>query len=222
MPIHDWSRVEAGIFHDFHHAWIEEIKRALNSGLLPEDYYALAEQFAGESRPDVLSVQTSAQNAPHGNGQRVSSVVAVRQVTGDKVVAVVEIVCPGNKAGCNAFQESVDKSVDLLHKRMHLLILDLLPPAQRDPQGIHGAIWEELSGEEYVAPPDKPLTLAAYESAPPLRAYVEPAAVGDTLAHMPLFLQPEAYVLVPLEAAYEAAWRAVPRRWQRVLEAQSS
>ena len=28
MPIHDWSRVDAGIFHDFHHAWIEQIKRA--------------------------------------------------------------------------------------------------------------------------------------------------------------------------------------------------
>jgi hypothetical protein len=23
MPIHDWTRVDAGIFHDFHHAWIE-------------------------------------------------------------------------------------------------------------------------------------------------------------------------------------------------------
>src|SRR5438309_561880 len=21
MPIHDWTRVEAGIFHDFHHSW---------------------------------------------------------------------------------------------------------------------------------------------------------------------------------------------------------
>jgi hypothetical protein len=27
MPIHDWSRVDAGIFHDFHHAWIEQLKR---------------------------------------------------------------------------------------------------------------------------------------------------------------------------------------------------
>ena len=24
MPIHDWSKVDAGIFHHFHHAWIEE------------------------------------------------------------------------------------------------------------------------------------------------------------------------------------------------------
>ena len=57
MPVHDWSRVDAGIFHDFHHSWIEEIKRALNGGLLPPDYYALAEQFAGAFGPDVLTLQ---------------------------------------------------------------------------------------------------------------------------------------------------------------------
>src|SRR5438034_6226930 len=59
MPMHDWSRVDAGIFHDFHHAWIEEIKRVLNAGLLPEDYYALAEQHAAGFGPDVLTLQGS-------------------------------------------------------------------------------------------------------------------------------------------------------------------
>jgi len=38
MGTHDWTRVASGIFHDFHHEWISEIKRALNRGLLPEDY----------------------------------------------------------------------------------------------------------------------------------------------------------------------------------------
>ena len=57
MPIHDWTRVEAGIFHDFHHAWIEEVKRALNAGVLPDDYYALAEQHAAGFGPDVLTLQ---------------------------------------------------------------------------------------------------------------------------------------------------------------------
>jgi hypothetical protein len=57
MPVHDWTRVALGVFHDFHHAWIEEIKRALNAGLLPDDYYALAEQFAGGIGPDVLTLQ---------------------------------------------------------------------------------------------------------------------------------------------------------------------
>ncbi len=32
MPMHDWTRVDAGIYHDFHHEWISEIKRALNRG----------------------------------------------------------------------------------------------------------------------------------------------------------------------------------------------
>src|ERR687884_439463 len=30
MPVHDWTRVDAGIFHHFHHAWIAEISSALN------------------------------------------------------------------------------------------------------------------------------------------------------------------------------------------------
>ena len=30
MPIHDWSRVDAGVFHDFHLAWVVEIANALN------------------------------------------------------------------------------------------------------------------------------------------------------------------------------------------------
>jgi hypothetical protein len=57
MPVHDWTRVTAGIFHDFHHEWISAIKRALNSGLLPPGYYALAEQIAGGMGPDVLTLE---------------------------------------------------------------------------------------------------------------------------------------------------------------------
>ena len=28
MPMHDWTRVDAGIYHAFHHEWISEIHRA--------------------------------------------------------------------------------------------------------------------------------------------------------------------------------------------------
>jgi hypothetical protein len=34
MPIHDWTRVGAGTFHDFHTTWIVELARAFNAGLL--------------------------------------------------------------------------------------------------------------------------------------------------------------------------------------------
>src|ERR1700751_5613393 len=56
MPVHDWGRVEAGIFHAFHHDWITEMARALNRGLLPGEYYALPEQFAAGFGPDVLTL----------------------------------------------------------------------------------------------------------------------------------------------------------------------
>ena len=39
---------------------------------------------------------------------------------------------------------------------------------------------------------------------------------------MPLFLLPDEYVLVPLEATYQAAWEAVPAFWRTVLTNSSS
>src|SRR5262245_53148047 len=58
MPAHDWTKVPAGIFHHFHLEWIASTAHALNHGLLPEDYYALAEQYAGVFGPDVLTLKS--------------------------------------------------------------------------------------------------------------------------------------------------------------------
>src|SRR5947209_5168727 len=58
MPVHDWSRVGDGTFHDFHYSWVLEIKRTLKRGLLPPGYYVMAEQFGGDlGAPDVLTLQ---------------------------------------------------------------------------------------------------------------------------------------------------------------------
>src|SRR5437899_7351530 len=64
MPVHDWTRVDAGIFHDFHLGWLAELRRALNGGLLPPDYYALAEQIAGGLGPDVITLQSPTNGTP--------------------------------------------------------------------------------------------------------------------------------------------------------------
>ena len=53
MPIHDWTRLEAGDFHDFHQCWVVAIRNALNGGLLPPEYMAMAEQITG--RPSRMS-----------------------------------------------------------------------------------------------------------------------------------------------------------------------
>ncbi len=33
MPVHDWTRVDDGIFHAFHLAWLSELQKALNAGV---------------------------------------------------------------------------------------------------------------------------------------------------------------------------------------------
>jgi len=67
-------------------------------------------------------------------------------------------------------------------------------------------------------PPDRRLTLAAYIGGPCPEAFVEPATVGAALPQMPLFLTPDEYILVPLEATYQSAWEAVPAFWRNVLD----
>jgi hypothetical protein len=62
------------------------------------------------------------------------------------------------------------------------------------------------------------LTLVAYECGLTTRAYIELLAVGKALPDMPLFLEPNGCIMVPLEATYEAAFAVMPRRWRTVLE----
>ena len=47
MPIHDWTRVPSGLFHDFHQRWTAEISNTLNRGIMPAGYYAYVEQRVG-------------------------------------------------------------------------------------------------------------------------------------------------------------------------------
>lgn len=90
-------------------------------------------------------------------------------------------------------------------------------PSTGAPEGIHAAIWSELADDPFRLPGEQRLTMVSYSAGDLKRALIEPVAVGDTLPEMPLFLEPERYVLVPLEATYQAAFEAVPQRWREVL-----
>jgi hypothetical protein len=248
MPIHDWPRVDAGVFHAFHLAWIAQLQTTLNSGRLPPDYYALGEQIVGGIGPDVLTLQATTQtNGPADSSPTPGTVavavappnvqltvrgeleqytrrqrtLVIRHVSGHRVVAVVEILSPGNKASRYAFDSFLNKAVAALTQGIHLLLIDLFPPGPRDPQGIHGALWEELMGQAHDQPAGRPLTLAAYPAGM-FTAYVEPTAVGDPLIDMPLFLAPGHYINVPLEATYQASYAGVPRFYRDLLEAPSN
>jgi hypothetical protein len=55
MPIHDWTRVRPNRFHDFHQSWTIAIRNAVNAGLLAPSHFAMVEQQAGGSEPDVIT-----------------------------------------------------------------------------------------------------------------------------------------------------------------------
>jgi hypothetical protein len=244
MPVHDWTRVDAGIFHSFHGAWIAELTKVLNSGMLPDPYYALGEQVAGGIGPDVLTL-SAPQTGGNGSGigpagatavatmaPKVSLVVraeideyalkqrtlVIRHSSNHRIVALLEIVSPGNKSNRHAVRALLDKVAAALALGIHLLVVDLFPPGPRDPHGIHGLIWDRLTGDPHEQPADRPLTLAAYTAGPVKTAYVEPVRVGQVLPDMPLFLTGEEYVNVPLETTYQAAWAGVPRWYRDILE----
>lgn len=241
MPIHDWTRVDAGLFHAFHQRWISALCDALNTGGLPPDYFALAEQRIRGPILDVLTLKLSAgaaePNQGHG-GMAVATApprahlvfrneaevyagkadrITVRHRHGD-VVAIVEIVSPGNKSSRSEFRSFVEKTVELIRGGIHLLVIDLFPPGPRDPHGIHKAIWDEFEDKDFEPPAGKPLVVAAYDAGPMRTGYVEPVGVGDMLPDMPLFLKPEVYVPAPLEATYQTTWNVFPAALKGLLE----
>jgi hypothetical protein len=247
MSVHDWTLVEAGIFHNFHTIWIAETYNALNGGLLPSGYYALVEQHAGRSIADLLTLHASPVRRdplpplPDTGGTAVAEApprvrrrqtidpevlarrrsLAIRHVRGHRLIALLEIVSPANKDRARHVEDFVAKVADALEAGVHVLVVDFLPPGPHDPQGMHGVILQRLeqSDEPYDLPSEAPLTLASYEAAGVrVEVYLEHLAVGAVLPDMPLFLRPDRYVNVPLEATYAAAYRGMPAFWRDVLE----
>jgi hypothetical protein len=147
--------------------------------------------------------------------------ITIRHSSNDRVVGLVEIVSPGNKASAHAVRSFVSKASQFLVTGIHLLILDLFPPGPRDPEGLHPLIWEELTGDaRFELPDDTRLTMASYAAGTVQQAFIEPAAVHGRLPEMPVFIGPERYVPLDLEPTYEAAFAAVPERWRAVLRAE--
>ena len=245
MPVHDWTRVNAGVFHDFHYSWVLEIKRVLKRDLLPPEYYVMAEQVGGDvGTPDVLTLQTSdspqEQNGPltgtstltesppitqaratiqldtYARRQRT---LVVRHTSNDRIVAMLEVLSPGNKSSRHAMRTLLDKAVAAMYSGIHLLLIDVHPPSPRDPHGIHGAMMAEIGTEEYLLENDQLRTAVASIGGPVVEALVNHFCIDDPLPEMPLFLTCENYVRVPLEQTYLAAWEDVPQRYQQQLQA---
>ena len=241
MPVHDWTKVQAGVFHNFHFLWTATLANRLNSGLLPAGFFAMAEQVVGGPEADVLTLQTRLQPEPDVGAAAVAPppqatfIIPAAPENARKarriaihhslchVVALIEIVSPGNKDSKHAVRAFVARAVDVIRQGVNLLIVDLFPPGTRDPQGLHQTIWDKSTNQPqpFALPPGKPLTVASYQAAPIPTAYVEPVAAGECLPAMALFLDNGRYINVPLDETYQATWCELPQELRVLLESSS-
>ena len=243
MPIHDWRRVRANRFHHFHQTWTPLIAASLNAGLLPPDYVAMAEQITGGPEPDVVTlslpfhpgdgltggvtvlesppkVRVNVQAEAFRYVQKANR-IGIHHPDGE-VVAIIELISPGNKDSRHAIRSFARKAAEFLMAGVNLLIVDLFPPSKRDPQGIHKLIWDRFKDEPYELPQGQPFTLASYSAGGILTAYVENVGVGAFLPDMPLFLTADRYIPCPLQSTYQAAWDVFPKALKAPLEAPSA
>src|SRR5262249_4724511 len=156
-------------------------------GILPSNYYALAEQVAGPAVPDVLTLQAT--NGPGDCGRSAEPIagatavatapprvrlsdrvevepftrrqrsVVIHHASDDRIIALIEILSAGNKSSSRDFHAFTNKAMNALDRGYHLLLIDLHPRTERDPAGIHPIIWAEVGGKPTPIPADKPFTL---------------------------------------------------------------
>jgi hypothetical protein len=230
MPMHDWTRVKSGTYHNLHVLWTAAIANRLNAGLLPPECYAMAEQKVGGPEPDVITLSTGAPDIQPGGGVAVAAPKASVVERAEKrryarktnrviihhdsgrVVAAIELVSPGNKDTKHAVRSFARKSAAFILKGVHLVVVDPFPPGRYDPHGVHRRIWENIESTEYDQPADKRLTVVSYQAGNCPTAYVEPFPVGNPIPDAPLFLTEDFYVTVPLEETYQATWAALPKQ----------
>jgi hypothetical protein len=240
---------DEGLFDSFHVMWVASIAMRLNELLPSDYYALAEKKVLGwepdvltigAGRPTQGNGTVGGSNSPAGESKagglllanappkvEVSltgpssgkqRIVTIRRAADDRVVAIIEIVSPGNKSSRHAFQVFVDKAIEFLERGVHVHVVGLFPPTSQNSEGLHAAIWDAYSGAE-SQPLSKPLTVVTYVAGEQRRAFFQSVAVGEPLPVMHLFLEPDFYILFPLEETYMKAFAGFPRRWREVLTA---
>jgi hypothetical protein len=245
MPIHDWTRVEARFFHSFSFSWFATISGRLNTGVLPSTHYSLTENqrdgrtrtfidlgerdtpFEDRGKPGSLlyASELPPSTSYHDVGahpEYADKVITIRRSAFNDVVAAIRIVAPYTKRSHYKMSQFVGWTVEVLREGISVLIIDLFGPGPQDPHGTHKAIWDEFVENGFVLPPDTPLTFASYLARPIPEALVDLSSIGSALPDMPLFLDADSYVSVPLAATYDKAFDSEPKHIREILGGKGS
>jgi hypothetical protein len=106
----------------------------------PDDEPDDEKSFGGSATSAVAIAERPPKVRLHSKAEvdwyaRRADAIAIRHSSNHKVVAMIEIVSPGNKSGRHALTKFVEKVVEFLEAGIHLLVIDLFPPGTFDPRG---------------------------------------------------------------------------------------
>lgn len=205
MPLHDWTRVTELCFLDQHLSWTVALCQALNSGLLPEGYFALIQ-------PDAVPVKRRVPPARR---------IEIQHAEGRPLIAVVEVVAPAYKADAATVEVFVKKTVATLRRGVHVTVVDVVPDPAELPGGLLGAISARSKAgvTRHTVEGERTHTSFVAATGAACTAHSRPCAVGAAIPPLPLSLTAAQFVTLPLEEAYQTAWVGFPKFLRRVLEA---
>ena len=210
MPVHDWKLASGSDFQEFHFLWIAAIRHALNSGLLPSSYYAIAESRIMGYEPDALAYEKSEprfRRTPAGSDANsgttlLSTEVApkvryvdhtdhwsdlrgyriqVRNTHGERLIAIIEIVSHANKDRSQSVSQFNEKIAESLHSGCNAMVIDVHRPGRADPSGMHWSFWSQFAESPHPVTSSEPLGVASYH-APVHNGTLEPLAYFETVA----------------------------------------
>lgn len=214
----------------FHSYWASAIVEQLNKSLLPPEYFAAPHVKMGtEVEVDVATLEEQkALGGAQGNGGVATAVYApphpplsftvdfanldlfeiqVREESGLKLVAAIELVSPGNKDRPAHRQAFVRKCATYLQEGIGVIIVDVVTERAGNFHAdlIHlldSTIEVQMDdlGEPYAAA----YRMVAITEKSRLDSWPEPVAVGQPLPTLPLWLAADIAVPVNLEESYLA------------------
>jgi hypothetical protein len=230
MLIHDWSQMDAGVFHDFHQSWMVGIRQALNTVGLSSEYYALFEMPNATTEQEIFDEVFSDERLDErGYPLEVTeederqiyalkkNVLGIHRTADDRQVARIEAAVPGNKSSRQAWRKFQARIARSLNRGLNLLLLDVVPPTTFAPTSLHDAICADLCVDSNDVP-ERLFAFGAYRSGNEVQAIVETRNVGDPLPIASLFLSPTHTVQIDFGEAYSKALAGMPRHLRERLE----
>jgi hypothetical protein len=228
MTLHHWPNPKVP-WRSFHNHWIVRLVEYLNQDVLPAGFQARPTEFIVGIEPDLLLLQMADQPEPftgtapflaEATATAVLPAPADLPIVGiysaydtSRLVAIIEIVSPGNKDRAEAVQAFVEKVLFLLQDGVHVMVIDVI---SLPGESMRQPILERLGLEHSVQ--DVPgLWCASYCALPEddpqphltVREWAEAVAVARPLPQLPLFLRlDQQWVMVDLQTTYAATLAA--------------